>query len=118
MADFTILHYEEFEREGKWALVRRSLDIESFGINLVELQPGEDIPEHDERDRDQEEVFIVLEGSPSLVIDGEHHPAPKGTFARLGPVHTRTVVNDRDEPAVVLIVSAPRTSGYTPMSWA
>jgi hypothetical protein len=62
MADFTIVHSDDFERTGKWSLVRRSLGVESFGINPVEIPPGEDIPEHDETGRDQEEVFIVLEG--------------------------------------------------------
>jgi uncharacterized cupin superfamily protein len=118
MAEFTIMHLDEFERTGKWSLARRSLGVESFGLNVVEIQPGEDIPEHDETGRDQEEVFIVLEGSPSLVIDGEKHPAPAGTFARLGIECRRTVVNDGDTPARVLIVSAPRSSGYEPMSWA
>jgi hypothetical protein len=31
---------------------------------------------------------------------------------------SRTVVNHGDEPASVLIISAPRTSGYEPMDWA
>jgi uncharacterized cupin superfamily protein len=118
MAGFTIMHLGEFERTGKWSLARRSLGVESFGLNVVDLQPGEDIPEHDETGRDQEEVFIVLEGSPSLVIDGEHHPAPAGTFARIAIEHRRTVVNDGDAPARVLIVSAPQSSGYEPMGWA
>ena len=30
----------------------------------------------------------------------------------------RTVVNGGEDSAVVLIVSAPRTSGYVPMDWA
>ena len=118
MGDFTIMHSDDFERTGKWSLARRSLGVESFGINLVEIPPGEDIPEHDETGRDQEEVFIVLEGTPSLVIDGESYPAPAGTFARLDIECKRTVRNDGDTPAKVLIVSAPRSSGYEPMGWA
>jgi hypothetical protein len=39
-------------------------------------------------------------------------------FARLDPEHRRTVRNDGSEPADVLIVSAPRSSGYEPMAWA
>ena len=41
-----------------------------------------------------------------------------GTFARLDPEHKRTVRNDAAHTAEVLIVSAPRSSGYEPMSWA
>jgi quercetin dioxygenase-like cupin family protein len=114
----TIRHRDEFERNGTWSLVRRSLGLQSFGMNLVEIAPGERIPEHDETGRDQEEVFVILEGSPSMLVDGETHPAPVGTFVRLDPEPRRTVVNTGNEPALVLVVSAPRSSGYEPMGWA
>ncbi len=52
------------------------------------------------------------------MIDGEEHPAPAGTYARLDPAPVRTVVNESDGPVTVLIVSAPRTSGYEPLGWA
>jgi uncharacterized cupin superfamily protein len=114
----TIRRSEDMERTGNWLLVRRSLGLASFGINLVEIPPGERIPEHDEAGRDQEEVFLILEGSPSLVVDGREIEAPAGTFARLDPHLQRTVVNNGEEPASVLIISAPRTSGYEPLDWA
>jgi uncharacterized cupin superfamily protein len=115
---FTIAHREQLERTGNWTLVRRSLGCRSFGVNLVEIPPDESIPEHDESERDQEELFFVISGSPVLVIDGEDHPARPGTFARIDPSHVRTLRNDSTEPASVLIVSAPTTSGYAPMNWA
>jgi uncharacterized cupin superfamily protein len=115
---FTIAGRDELERTGNWSLVRRSLGLQAFGLNLVDIPPGESIPEHDEVDRDQEEVFVVLSGDAVLVIDGADHPAPALTFARLAPAHRRTVRNAGEETATVLIASAPRTSGYTPMGWA
>lgn len=119
MGSFTIKHDDELERDyGKWVLVRRSLGIGSFGINAVELPPGDAIPEHDEVARDHEELFLVLEGAPTLVVDGAEHPLRAGSYARLDPVPQRTVRNDGDAVARVLIVSAPVTSGYEPMDWA
>jgi (S)-ureidoglycine aminohydrolase len=115
---FTIVHRDEMERTGNWLLARRSLGVGSFGINMVEIPPGESIPEHEEVDRDQEEVFCVLEGDAVIVVDGADHPAPAGTLARLDPHPRRTVRNDGDAPALVLIMSAPRSSGYQPMGWA
>jgi len=115
---FKLAHLDDCETAGNWQLVRRTLDLRAFGLNVVEVAPGERIPEHDETARDQEEVFYVLSGSPTLVIDGEPHRAPAGTFARIDPVHSRTVSNGAEEPASVLIVSAPRTSGFEPMDWA
>lgn len=115
---FKLAHREECERNGDWELVRRTLDLRAFGLNVVEISPGEEIPEHDETSRDQEEVFLALSGSPTLVIDGEDHAMREGTFARIDPEHRRTVRNDGDSAASVLIVSAPSSSGYQPMSWA
>ncbi len=119
MAGFTIVHVDDFERPfPKWALARKALGLQSFGMNGVELPPGETIPEHDETESDQEEVFIVLSGEATMVIDGEDHLARAGTYTRLDPEPKRTVVNRSDADATILIVSAPRTSGYTPMGWA
>ena len=119
MADgFTIGRLGEFESNGRWQLVRRGLGVESFGLNVVEIEQGYSIPEHDETERDQEEVFVVLEGDAVMVVDGADHPAPAGTFVRVAPHLTRTVRNDNEAPVTLLIVSAPTTSGYTDMGWA
>jgi uncharacterized cupin superfamily protein len=119
VSGFTIKHDEELERDyGKWVLVRRSLGVGSFGINEVELPPGESIPEHDEVERGHEELFLVLDGAPTIVIEGADHPLRPGSFARLDPELTRTVRNHGDSVARVLIVSAPLTSGYEPLEWA
>lgn len=115
---FDKVHRDDFETNGNWALARRSLGVNAFGINLVQIDAGERIPEHDEIDRDQEEVFIILSGSPAMVIDGDEYPVSPGTYIRLDPEHKRTVENIGETPCEVLIVSAPRTSGYTGMSWA
>src|SRR3954449_6255446 len=81
----TIRRREDLERTGNWLLVRRSLGVHAFGINLVEIPPGERIPEHDETGRDQEEVFLVVEGSPSLVVDGREIEMPAGPVAGAEP---------------------------------
>ena len=109
---------DELEASGNWRLVRRTLGVRAFGLNLVEIPSGEQIPEHDEVDRDQEEVFFTVSGTPTLVVDGDEHALPAGAFARVDPEHRRTVRNDGEESAAVLIASAPRSSGYEPMEWA
>ena len=115
---FKLAHLDDCETTGNWHLVRRTLGLKAFGVNVVDIPAGERNPEHDETERDQEEVFYVLSGSATLVIDGEEHAARAGTFARIDPAHSRTVHNDGEEPASVLIASAPRSSGYEPMAWA
>jgi mannose-6-phosphate isomerase-like protein (cupin superfamily) len=114
----TIRRQDELERTGNWLLARRSLGLSAFGMNVVEIPPGERIPEHDETGRDQEEVFVFLGGDAALVVEGEEIPVTAGTYARLDPHVRRTVANTGSGPATVLICSAPRSSGYEPMRWA
>ena len=115
---FTIVHRDDFERDGRWLLARRSLGLRSFGLNMVEIAPGDSLTEHDEVDRDQEEVFIVISGYAVVVVDGEEQQAPACTFVRVDPELRRNVVNKGDAETTVLIASAPRSSGYEPMGWA
>ncbi|MFN8159924.1 MAG: cupin domain-containing protein [Solirubrobacterales bacterium] len=119
---FDLMSWGDFERmEGSggstWMLARRSLGVSSFGMNMVEIAPGGQIPEHDETERDQEEVFVVWEGDATAVIDGADHPAPRGSFVRLDPDTRRTIRNDGASPVRILAVSAPRSSGYEDMGW-
>ena len=118
MSGPTIVGAGDIERSGDWLLVRRSLGLGSFGMNMVDIAPGGSIPEHDETGRDQEEVFLALQGDATLVVDGEDHVLPEGSFARLEPQAVRTVANNGSAPIRVLIASAPCTSGYEPMEWA
>jgi quercetin dioxygenase-like cupin family protein len=118
MSGFTIAAPHEMEKAGNWMLARRALDLKAFGLNLVDIPPGERIPEHDETGRDQEEVFLALKGDATIVIEGEEHHLPEGSFARLDTQLKRTVTNDSEETIRVLICSAPTTSGYAPMGWA
>jgi mannose-6-phosphate isomerase-like protein (cupin superfamily) len=117
VSGFQIVHRDEMETNGNWRLCRRELGLASLGMGLVDIPPGESIPEHDETGRDQEEVFVFLSGEAAMVIDGVEHPVRAGSYVRVDPQLRRTVRNTGDEPASVLIVSAPTTSGYEPMGW-
>jgi uncharacterized cupin superfamily protein len=119
---YTLRGWDDFEEmegsgEATWRLARKSLGISAFGINVVDIGPGGGLPEHDETSRDQEEVFIVVDGDATAVIDGVDNPAPRGTFVRVAPEVRRTIRNDGSAPARVMIISAPRSSGYEPMGW-
>ena len=116
---YTVKHRDEFDRAwDRWLLVRRGLGLSSFGMNVVEVEPGGNLTEHDELERDQEEVFVFLSGESTLLIDGQEIPAPAGTYARVAPDARRTARNDGDTVAEVLIISAPTSSGYEPLDWA
>ena len=121
--DYTIKHIDEFEEmEGSggatWRLARRTLDAKAFGFNVVDLAPGGELPAHDEAESGQEEVFVVLDGSATLVADDDELEAGPGTFIRYGSGVRRTVKNDSDSDVRLLLIGVPGDSGYEPMSWA
>lgn len=120
---YAIKHVDEMETTSgsggaTWRLARRSLGLEAFGMNIVEIPAGSSILEHDEVESDQVEVFTILEGEATMLIDGQEFPAPAGTYTRVQPAVRRNVLNRSDAPVSVLITSAPRSSGYQPMAWA
>lgn len=124
MADgYSIKHRDEFESmegsgDSTWRLARKALGTSSFGFNLVEIDPGGEIPEHDEAQSGQHELYVVLEGDAILRIAGENHPAPAGTFASIEPPVSRTILNRSDAPVTALLIGVQPEGGYNPMSWA
>jgi uncharacterized cupin superfamily protein len=120
---YTIKHRDEFETmEGSggatWRLARKALGTKSFGYNLVEIAPGGGIPEHDEAQSGQDEVYIVLEGEAVMRIDGEEHPAPAGMFASFEPLVSRTILNRSNAPVLAMLIGVQPEGDYEPMSWA
>ena len=123
MAGYTIKHRDEFESmegsgDSTWKLARKALGTSAFGFNLVEIDPGGQIPEHDEEQSGQVELFVVLEGDAVMRLDGKEHAAPAGTFASIEPPASRTILNRSDAPVTALLIGVQPEGGYEPMSWA
>jgi uncharacterized cupin superfamily protein len=119
---YTVKSWDDFEvMDGSggctWRLARKSLDAGSFGFNIVDIEPGGELPAHNESESGEEEVYIVLEGEGTIVADDAEHPAPPGTFARYAPAVNRTIRNNSDSTVRALLIGVPANSGYEPMSW-
>jgi quercetin dioxygenase-like cupin family protein len=121
--DYTIKHRDEFESmegsgEATWLLARKCLDTSAFGFNLVEIGPGGQIPEHDESESGQVELYVILDGDAVLRIEGEDHPAPAGTFASIDPPASRTILNRSDAKVTAMLIGVQPTSEFKPASFA
>jgi uncharacterized cupin superfamily protein len=121
--NYAIKHRDEFERmegsgDSTWLLARKALGTSCFGFNLAEIEPGGQIPEHDESGSGQVELYVILEGEAVLRLDGEDHPAPAGTFASIEPTASRTILNRSDAKVTALLIGIEPEGGYEPMSWA
>jgi uncharacterized cupin superfamily protein len=85
---FTTLDYDTGER---FQRLRQQLGVSTFGMNLIVLQPGQRGRIH--RHTRQEEVYLVLEGTLSLFVEGEEHSLAEGEIARVAPDVRRQLVN-------------------------
>jgi mannose-6-phosphate isomerase-like protein (cupin superfamily) len=71
--------------------LRRQLGVTSFGLNQIVLQPGQRGRIH--RHRRQEEVYLVLEGRLTVVIETEPIDLGEGELIRVAPRLRRQLVN-------------------------
>ncbi|WP_372790333.1 cupin domain-containing protein [Paraconexibacter sp.] len=84
----------------RFVALRRDLGVTSFGINLMTLEVGERGRIH--RHERQEEVYVVLDGTLDLIVEGETHECARGDVVRVGPELRRQLVN-RGPGRVVLL---------------
>jgi quercetin dioxygenase-like cupin family protein len=61
------------------------LGVGQFRVNRLELQPGGDGPEHDHVGNVEEEVYAVIGGSGTLLVDGEEIALRPGHFVFCSP---------------------------------
>jgi len=71
--------------------LRRQLGVSSFGMNQIVLEPGQRGRIH--RHRNQEEVYLVLEGRLTLMIESEETELGEGELIRVAPQIRRQLVN-------------------------
>src|SRR5437899_9660858 len=103
MPDATIKRLEEMESfyDGLVTRARAELGVTSWGIQVFDLPPHFDqYPNHHHGegtgDPGQEEVYIPLAGSATLVLDGEQHRLEAGVWARVGIAQLRRLLPGED----------------------
>lgn len=84
--------------------LRRELGVEGFGINQITLRPRQRMRVH--RHERQEEVYLVLAGELTLIVEGDPHVLAVGDLARVGPELKRQLTNPGTETTVLLALGA------------
>ncbi len=98
--------------------LRRPLGVSGMGINQMILTPGQRGRVHDHER--QEEVYLVWEGTLTLIVDGEPHDLGRGELARVGPGVRRQLVNRGPGDVVVVAMGATPGghAGRDGLAWA
>ena len=102
--------------EDTFQRLRSELGVTSFGINLITLEPRQRLRVHlHER---QEEVYLVLAGELTLIVEGEPHRLAEGTLARVGPAARRQLTNPGDQRALILAMGGSgEHQGRDALAW-
>jgi mannose-6-phosphate isomerase-like protein (cupin superfamily) len=88
----------------RFVSLRRALGVESFGINQLTLQPGQRGRIH--RHGGQEEVYVVVQGTLTLVVEGDELELGEGGLARVPASVRRQLVNRGATPLVLVAIGA------------
>lgn len=102
-----------------WRPVRRTLDIEAFGMNAyVAPKAGDDVvEEHTEETYRHEEVYVVLAGRATFTLGDETLDAPAGTVVFIRDPAVRRHARAEEDGTSVLAVGGPRDAAYEPSPW-
>ena len=100
MEEGTSRTHLDLDSNERFVALRRRLGVTSFGINQMVLLPGQRgrIHRHDR----QEEVYIVLDGRLTVVVEGEPAELERGELMRVGPHSRRQLVNYGPERVVLI----------------
>jgi uncharacterized cupin superfamily protein len=102
MEDGTARARLQDDAENRFIRLRAELGVTSFGLNQIVLHPGQRgrIHAHEH----QEEVYLVLEGTLDLLVEGEESTHERGELIRVAPGVRRQLVNRGPENLHLLAI--------------
>ncbi len=81
--------------------LREELDCDNLGLTVIEATEGWKGKEHDHNHDGQEEIYLLLEGSGTLTIDGETLTLDAGDAVRVDADSTRQLSFDEESTMVI-----------------
>jgi uncharacterized cupin superfamily protein len=98
---------------GVFRPIRRTLGVTAFGINQEELPPnGDGYPDHDHAGDGQQEVFYVLAGAGTMVVDGEDVELKPGRYVFVSADAKRKIHPGEQGLRLIIVGSPP--GAYAP----
>ena len=123
MADVTIARIDEMEPiyEGLARRARASLGVSAWGMQVMTLPPDWDgYPNHSHdastEEAGQEEVYIPLAGSATLVADDETYELEPGVMVRVGPDQKRQIRPGGEGIRFIALGGVPGRA-FEPSAW-
>jgi mannose-6-phosphate isomerase-like protein (cupin superfamily) len=114
MSDYTAKRIKDMEAGfgGGFVKARAELGVTAFGFQVIQMPPEYgDYPEHDHAESGQEEVFVVLEGSGWMDVEGERVEMDPETLVRVS-AETRRKVHAGPEGLRMLVIGGTPGRAY------
>ena len=100
-----------------WKSVRAYFGIEAFGINAATKDAGNVlIPEHDETESGQQEIYFVHKGEVAVTLNGEQMTAGEGAVVAVDPA-TRRKFESTASPTTLLVMGGTPGRAYEIGEW-
>ena len=119
MTQWTVISLDEAEHRRGWIPLRELLDVQAFGVNAWSVENAGDpvIPEHDERQVEHEELYVVVRGHARFTVAGDELDAPQGTivFVRDPTIRRGAVAAEAD--TIVLSAGAKPGRAFETSPW-
>ena len=101
------VNYEDVEQvSSAMHFLSDPLETEQVGVTVARCDPDWKSKPHDHTDNDHEEVYVLIEGAATVVVDDDPIDMEAGDALWISPESTRQIRNGDRESAFVL-VSAP-----------
>jgi quercetin dioxygenase-like cupin family protein len=100
-----------------WKSVRHHFGVTGFGVNAVTKDAGNVlIPEHDETESGQQELYFVHAGEVKATLDGEEVAVPAGSFVSCDP-ETKRKFEATASPTTLIVVGGTPGKAYEVGPW-
>lgn len=92
--------------------LREPLESDRLGVTVAQCDPHWNSQSHDHSQNNHEEVYVLVEGKATVIVDEDPVPMEAGDAIRIPPESTRQIRNGRAE-SVFVLVSAPECTNQT-----
>jgi tetratricopeptide (TPR) repeat protein len=102
----------------RWTPLRRHFGITAFGVNAyTATEAGQDVVEdHTEEQVGHEELYVVLSGSATFVLDGVESLVPAGSVVFIGAPAVRRYAR-AEEPGTTVLAIGGRPGAHEVSAW-
>lgn len=108
--------------EPEWKPIRLHFGIGAFGINAWKAREAGQLlierhTETEDSDTGHQELYFVVRGHATFVVDGEELDAPEGTFVYVPDPGSVREATAHEAGTLVVIVGGTPGEAFTPSGW-